>query len=288
MNSADADGIEDIILSHDRRGIAALRPFLPADYCTRAARLLVERPGPIAIATGFFTGGGGLPETDGPPGALCLGRALGVFGFPIRYITDKFAAPLLAVFAPDDESVIEFPIADDMASARHAAELLQRLAPAALVAVERCGRTAEGSYFTMRGRNISARTARIDHLFLRHSRTVGVGDGGNEIGMGNLAHAIPGVAGLPARPCAIPATNLVIASVSNWGAYGIVAALSRFVQRDLLPQPEEEAELIARMVALGAVDGISGKRTCTVDGFTLEENGRILARLHDALFRDIR
>jgi len=283
---AEADGIEDIILSHDRRGIAALRRHLPADFCARAARLLTGRAGPVLIATGFYTDCAGFPETDGPPGALCIGRALGALGVPVRYVTDEYSAPLLTAFAPNDECV-RFPMGDDEASARHAAELLERFAPAALIAVERCGSTADGSYLTMRGRDISARNARIDHLFLQHPRTVGIGDGGNEIGMGRLAHVIPDEAGLPAQPCATPAAHLIIASVSNWGAYGLVAALSCVVRRDLLPQPEEEEGLIARMVAAGAVDGISGERTCSVDGFTLEENGSILARLRDAVLRHL-
>ena len=42
------------------------------------------------------------------------------------------------------------------------------------------------------------------------------------------------------------------------------------------------------MVAAGAVDGISGKRTCSVDGFTLQENSLILARLRDTVYRDLR
>ncbi|MBN1615285.1 MAG: DUF4392 domain-containing protein, partial [Deltaproteobacteria bacterium] len=102
---------------------------------------------------------------------------------------------------------------------------------------------------------------------------------GNEIGMGCLADRIPEVEGLPQHPCVTTTTRLVIASVSNWGAYGLIAALSVIAGLDLLPPWEEEADMLERMVAFGAVDGIDGRRVCTVDGFSLEENRLILERL---------
>src|SRR5258705_140784 len=60
--------------------------------------------------------------------------------------------------------------------------------PTHLVAIERPGRARDGTYRNMRGADVSAWNARIDELFVRPGRvtTVGVGDGGNEIGMGNV------------------------------------------------------------------------------------------------------
>src|SRR5690606_11362887 len=129
-----------------------------------------------------------------------------------------------------------------------------------------------GTYLNMRGRDISATTARVDELFLQHPHTVGIGDGGDEIGMGNLAPHIPAIDTLPDMPATTCTTHLVIASVANWGAYGVIAALSGLVHQNLLPTPEAETVLIQRAVAFGAVDGTNSKRTLTVDGFSLAEN----------------
>ena len=38
----------------------------------------------------------------------------------------------------------------------------------------------------MRNQDISDNTAKIDCLFGLHHKTIGIGDGGNEIGMGNI------------------------------------------------------------------------------------------------------
>ena len=78
----------------------------------------------------------------------------------------------------------------------------------------------------------------------------------------------------------------MIASVSNWGGYGLVAALSRQAGRNLLPSIADEREMVRRSVALGAVDSFSGDRIDRVDGFSLEENSRTLERLHELLSPD--
>jgi hypothetical protein len=76
--------------------------------------------------------------------------------------------------------------------------------------------------------------------------------------------------------------RLVIASVSNWGGYGLVAAMSRLAGRpdwSGLPTAEHETRLLQYLADHGAVDGTTGKREYRVDGFTTEENGRVLERL---------
>jgi hypothetical protein len=132
----------------------------------------------------------------------------------------------------------------------------------------------------MHGRDISAYTAKLDHLFTGHPASVGIGDGGNEIGMGNLLEYIPTVETLPKDPAISRVDRLILASVSNWGGYGLVAALSRLVGRDLLPPVELDQQLIRRMVDAGAVDGTSGENKYYVDNFNLEHNGEVLGRLH--------
>ena len=101
--------------------------------------------------------------------------------------------------------------------------------------------------------------------------------------MGNLASVIPSVPTLVRLPCVTRTTKLVISSVSNWGGYGLVAAISRRKGRDLLPSVEAEREMVKRIVDLGAVDGMSQQTQYMVDGFSLEENSQTLRALHKLL-----
>jgi Domain of unknown function (DUF4392) len=275
--------IEDVILAHDAKGIGVLRPHLPANYCEGAARAIAGRRGTAIIVTGFYILDANAPETDGPPGAIALGQALEQLGDTVVHVTDEVTAPLMNGLLQGKNEVLAFPIVDEPASRRAATELLDRYRPSLLVATERCGLTRDGLYLNMRGRDVSARTARLDSLFHDHPLSVGVGDGGNEIGMGNLAEVIPRFPGLTRTPCVTRTTHLVIASVANWGCYGLITALSRVTGRRLLVTVADEQRLVERCVDLGAVDGTNGKRETTVDGHSLETNASVLEALHRLL-----
>ena len=275
--------IEDIILDRDRRGISHLRPYLSADYATEAARLILDNPGTAFIVTGFYILDAGLAETDGPPGAVVIGGALNKLGYNVVHVTDRYASGIMEQTGGDFSTVVEFPITDDDSSRGFAANLLAEMNPSVLIAIERCGLTSEGKYRNMRGRDITDHNARIDHLFDSDVPSVGIGDGGNEIGMGNLAAEVPLVESLVKLPCVTRTTKLMLASVSNWGGYGLAAALSEQSGNNLLPSIEEEQALVKKTVDLGAVDGMSAKQEYKVDGFTLEENSQTLQALHDYL-----
>ncbi len=279
--------VEEIILSHDRRGMSALRDYLPADFCHEAAGFVLERrkrsQRPAIIATGFYILSAGAPETDGPPGALAIGRALHALGFDVIYVTDKYTMPLFPSDIVGKDRVISFPITDHNSSKRFAQLILAEIQPSLMISVERCGLNGSRKYLSMVGEDISEYTAKIDYLFLGQKKTLGIGDGGNEIGMGNLAEYIPAVETLPKDPALTPVNKLVIASVSNWGGYGLVAALSRLAGCNLLPSVEWEKEIIKEIVARGAVDGVSGQRRAAVDSFDLEQNAWALIELHRLL-----
>ena len=277
-----AESIEDIILDHDKRGMLALRPYLPPDFCSQAAQFITDKPGGVIIVTGFYVVMVGKPETDGPPGAIAIGEALKALGRQVTYVSDEYSTPVLRRYANGSE-VIDFPIDGVAASKVHASAILEQVKPSLLISIERCGRTREDLYLNMRYVDISSHTARLDYLFDSEIPSVGIGDGGNEIGMGNLAEVIPTVDSLPDYPAVNQVDRLVIASVSNWGGYGLVAALSRIAGRNLLPSVESETAMLHGMVESGVVDGTTGDAVPTVDNFSAEENGALLARLHRAV-----
>jgi hypothetical protein len=276
--------IEDIILDQDKRGISALRPFLPADYCQKAARWILAQRAPakkpVIITTGFYILSSGVPETDGPPGAIALGRALHSLDFEVFYVTDHYCLPLLNLGGEQEGEVIEFPITDHEKSAQFARKLLSEIKPVMVISTERCGLTEKRRYLNMRGKDISEFTAKVDYLFTTTKQnTLGVGDGGNEIGMGKLASQIKQAPSLPDEPAITPVDYLIIATVSNWGVYGLLAALSILCQQDLVPSAEWEGALLKELNARGTVDGITGERDGGVDAFTQEQNASIINRL---------
>jgi hypothetical protein len=103
--------------------------------------------------------------------------------------------------------------------------------------------------------------------------------------MGNVRARI-GRAGALARRIAsvVKVNHLVVAGTSNWGAYGVVAELSRQSGRPLLHSADEERRMIRACVAAGAVDGITRRAEPTVDGLPLEAHVGMLELLR--LFAD--
>lgn len=279
--------IENIILSHDCRGISALRNYLPVNCYAEAAMSVLKnikkQLRPALITTGFYIPSARAPETDGPPGAVAIGRALNMLGVDVIYVTDKFTQSLFTDDIIGNNDVIDFPIADHDISGQFAQKLVNDIQPSIIVAIERCGLSRNKTYLNMAGKDITEQTAKIDYLFFGRENTFGIGDGGNEIGMGNLAQYIPAVDSLPADPALTTVATLLIASISNWGGYGLVAALSRIVKKNLLPSVDWEKDIIKHFVAKGAVDGVTGRQIHAVDNFDLEKNAWALIQLNQLL-----
>jgi hypothetical protein len=81
----------------------------------------------------------------------------------------------------------------------------------------------------------------------------------------------------------VPTDHLIVAGVSNWGAYGLAAGvrLLRGAPHDpALFDPQRERELLEIMVERGPlVDGVSGQRTATVDGLPFDRYAQVLERI---------
>ncbi|MEJ5358381.1 MAG: glutamate cyclase domain-containing protein [Desulfobacterales bacterium] len=262
--------IEGVILEGGERGMDRVRRALRPGYCLRAARGILAGGGPILIGTGFPVAGSF--ETDGPLGAIALYRVLEHLG---RQPWFGCAPPISRVLGGSFRT-LEIPIAGWEETRPFVQRALAELRPGALVSIERPGIAADGRYYNMRGEDISDRLAKFDLFFdLFEGFTVGVGDGGNEIGMGNAREAL---ADLPIRPSVTGCRELVIAAVSNWGAYGIIACMGLLSGEDLFDL-FDPLEILRDLVDRGAVDGRTCAASCTEDGFPLAVGLERIARL---------
>jgi hypothetical protein len=116
--------------------------------------------------------------------------------------------------------------------------------------------------------------------------TVGIGDGGNEVGMGSIEDAVrqyvpygdkcqcPCGAGIAAES---KVDLLIAAAVSNWGAYALAACLSVLSQRlQAIHDYKTELRALEAMVNAGAVDGGTGFCEPSVDTISAEISGYIV------------
>lgn len=287
------ESISDVVLKGDIRGMTAIvdQGHVPRASFRDAADLILScARGVVLIATGFYIMKAAAPETDGPPGAVALGLALQRLGFTPVYVTDRYSRAAVAACAGADAQVINFPITSSEHSAEFARGLLAGLKPTLLVSVERCGLGKDGKYRNMLGVDFSDYNARIDALFeLADVPSIGVADGGNEIGCGGLSSsgAIPAAdpEKLKSPPCVTETTKLVVAAASNWGAYGIAAALALQTARpELLLSAADAWDLVGKCVKAGAVDGIlHEKGLLSVDGRGEQADADCLNSLHKLL-----
>ncbi|RCW66129.1 uncharacterized protein DUF4392 [Pseudorhodoferax soli] len=240
-----------------------------------------------------------LGETDGPVGAAALAVAL-VKGLQTKvvFVTEDAHLPPVAaavelinakladwaVHHPavhiDRIGVETFPIGLNAGQTR-SRELVETYKPSAVVFVERDGPNVEGHFHGVRGDCRDPLTVGYVYLLAYHAAeagilTIGIGDGGNEVGFGAVRESIRDVLPLRGRSQAghasgvvtvVPTDVTVSAAVSNWGACSVAAALAVLLgDAELLHDKDTEHQLIAVTVAAGARDGATSKQTMVVDG----------------------
>ena len=284
------------------------REKIQEPLCMAAAKLLarsVTRGGVVLIATGWPDRPDISPliaETDGPPGAAALARALhkGLGAVPVvaveeslveamesvmraagfRIVTPRQAIMAVASTAPiHAASVISFPT--DLEEARNKARtIFDAISPQAVIAIEKGGANEKGRIHTSRGADTSAHMAKADCLIIeaqtRGVVTLGIGDGGNEIGMGvireGVAKVIPygeqckcGCGGGIAP--STPTDLLVAASISNWGAYGVAACLAVLLEDvSVFHDDVVEERILEAAYRASLIDGITGYCEPSADG----------------------
>lgn len=262
--------IEDLLVARNLRGMQQVQAVLPAGYYLRAARILNRCRGYVLIGTGFPVVD--TFETDGPVGAIALYQTLEKLGAVPVLVCGPPVSQVLA----RDYRVHEIRVGEHTEQKLEAFEALYHYQPEAIISIERPGQAADGGYYNMRGESISSRTACFD-TFVRHARcpTIGIGDGGNEIGMGNVQLALTS---LDVVPAVTQVDELLVADVSNWGAYGILAFLSLWQGKDWLDEVQPLA-ILRYLSELGSVDGVTRENALTEDGLNPQEGEDIILTL---------
>ena len=253
----------------------------------------------VLILTGFVIANWNRPETDGPVGAAALARSLelGLGAVPVLLTEDLVVENLKKTVSASGLIVCDslkelrgggrgrkayvegFPL-DHEAAQKEAARILDELQPKAVISIERPGWNEKQQHHSGMGYNISDISAKLDYLFLEASRrgivTVGIGDLGNELGMGYVKEAvrekIPGAecclcgcgGGIA---CDVSCDVGIICNISNWGAYGVCACLAALTgEGEVLHDRQTELRMIRECVNAGALDPVSGMLRPYVDG----------------------
>lgn len=244
-----------------------------------ACRRIAATQDTVAITTGFYIPSATPPafETDGPLGAVFLLQAL-----------QECHVSTLNVVA-------ENALSRAINSVRHLCDLPTTDAIESglshLIAIERSGPAADGRHYTMRGRDITEyhNTQLTHQLLTQAAHTIGIGDGGNEIGMGKVPHEtiIKNIPNGDLIHCRVPTDHLIVCGVSNWGAYALAAGV--YVLRGMKPKtdlfdPNRERRILEVMVREGPlVDGVTGQQTATVDGLSWADYIKPLVRIRQIL-----
>ena len=265
------------LVARDEAGRGASKLSSPCELMRAASAFAPLRK--LAVVSGFYVPAAGAPETDGPGGAAILARAFQREGRECEIWTDARCIEVIA------ECAKAAGCAEN--TARIAPASLKERAPDGIIFVERLGRAVDGRYYSFKKQDISEWTAPLDALADEAAglgiHTIGIGDGGNEAGMGNfydeLCALLPDYA---ACLSVVRAEFALTADVSNWGAYALAEALSFVwgVRRGI--EPGEETKMLEAAARAGAADGISGRCETSVDGFCAAALEKKIAEL-DAL-----
>jgi hypothetical protein len=295
-------------------------------YVASGSRDTVETDGPCgAIALGWLLAALDYDVTivTDPLGAPVVSAGLsvaGTAGLPVQLAVfpfdgDESTAPARCSNDPDMSLAsraftegffhsgagrrLTHLIAVERAGPSHSVALNSTWSPEQIQSFQRlCPPEHQNQVHNFQGRVITAYTGKIHLLFdfIRDHglpiRSIGIGDGGNEIGIGSIPWQVVHqniTGGLGARIACRVATEWTVAcGVSNWGAYALAAAVAWLRRQPaiLLDWTDaRERAVLQALVDKGAVDGISGTRELSVDNLPLEQHLAVWSEIRDAVRR---
>lgn len=249
----------------------------------------------VLLTTGFIVPPWLRAENDGPVGAATLARALNLcLDVTPVIVTEKLIAEMIppvvkaAGLEVADSALakktyrrvgIEVFTNDVRKAKEQSIEILDRIKPSAVIAIEKASPNEKGVYHSGVGYDITPLCAKVDVLMdearSRGILTIGIGDGGNEIGMGCIKETIKKVVPTGAKcgcPCGVgthAATEtdiLVVSMVSNWGCTALEANLAlAFGRTEILHDRALEDKVLEEAATAGFIDPAAGLGISSAD-----------------------
>ncbi len=275
-----------------------------------AAQALIARVEPgavVGILTGFPSRSfllEGVTETDGPVGAAVLARIVEevLAAIPIVFTEERIAKflrncctvaglligtpqqALSSKVGPHTAAVAAVvPISTDHEEAKQqAAEYMDRFQPTALIAIEQPGLSSDGFAYTAAGRRITDHLlAKMDYLFdeaeERGVLRIGIGDNGNEMGMGRVKDAVHEIPNGSTIAASRTSDYLLAAGNSNWGGYALGAAIEAVASGETRVLRRLDVPAILRRCAEdGVIDGVSSRPEPRSDGTPASLNQSVI------------
>jgi hypothetical protein len=260
-----------------------------------AAATALDRPAcRVAIVTGAA-----VPvhmpagENDGPFGATAMAASLTAIGHAVEIWTDPECAPSIEALLRWRGVAAKVGVLgmNDTAEQEEIAR-----GNDVFVAIERLGGNINGHIHGISGVPRDPFRTKVDTIFRTATAlgrtTIGIGDGGNEVGFGKIREAL--IARMPehnqaaATPCgggiysALATDILVVGSTSNLASYGVLAALAmKRNDMSLCHDPEVEEAMHHVGVGLGLADGGGGGIIADCDGIPARANAAMVTLLNN-------
>lgn len=269
----------------------------------------IKEGGVVFLFTGFVLLPHRVPEMDGMVSTMLFARSL-IQAFKVKPVIICPQECVKAVIGcghtvgchvyDDMELVKEMPMSmgvipftkDAEQAHAQAEEICGKILPDMLIAIEAPGANAVGTYHNATGKNVTELEAKSDILWnllrAKGIPSLAIGDLGNEMGMNSLSEHIEKYIPFTSRNecvcgcgggilAASGADHVVTATCSDWGAYGVTAALA-YLKKDMEILHDEalEEEVMREASRNGLID-MTGSLRPGVDGFNMKMNVSILS-----------
>lgn len=260
--------MDALLLSMTSRGIDKIGRRQGAGNLLTALHVL-QCAQKVLLCTGFNVAPG-MPETDGPVGTAILAYALWRTGKTPVVVVDELNEPLMReamrILDPGFAAKVQIERMPGTHENRReqAYQMLQRLHPDAVMHIEVPGRNGADVYSNMVGVSIGDFNKPHDELMNVANRegiaTIGVGDGGNESGMGGALDVPKAINGNEMQ-AVVPAQHQIFAWNSNLGAIApaelLIALNDNAPHRSRACSGVQLVEIIRALLKAGAVDGVT-------------------------------
>lgn len=296
----------------------ASREYMKEPLTTKCAKALIDtvQEGDVVyILTGFVLLPFKKAEMDGIVSAMFLARCL-VKAFGAKPVIicpeDNMEAvhklsEVMGLHLYDSiQEILDMPISmaaipftkDPVKAKQQAEEIIVAAKPATVVSIEAPGPNEKGVYHNATGLDVTEIEAKTDVLFqiLRNMGVlnIAIGDLGNEIGMGTIREHIQRYV-----PYAEPggcqcgcgggiatsseADYILTATTSDWGCYGMMAAIA-FLKGDvdIFQNPDLQEYAMKESAKAGMID-MYGWMIPAIDGFGIEINRSIVSMMRECI-----